>query len=114
MFVDALMVNPNCTGTCFANALTFISFMSQLSTRNLIAFSQDAPPGTFPRYLLQANSAFYSGPLAQQDPFYPQFWRFLQNAVAFPNQGFPEDRLLLGPAVKKALAGESAVQPGKD
>jgi len=106
MFVDVLVVNPNCTGSCFVDALTFISFMSQLGTRNLIAFSQDAPPGTFPRYLLQANGAFYSGSLAQQDPFYPRFWDFIQNAVAFPNQGFPQDRLVLGPAVKKALGGD--------
>jgi len=103
MFVDALVVNPHCSGACLERALAFIRFMSALSTRNLIAFSQDAPAGTRPRYLLQANSDFYSGSLAQQDPYYPQFWRFLQTAEPFPNEGFPEDRLLLGPAIKAAL-----------
>jgi thiamine pyridinylase len=103
MFVDALVVNPNCTGTCLINATAFIQYMSQISTRNLIAFSQDAPAGTVPRYLLQANGDFYAGSLAQQDPYYPKFWSFLQNAVPFPNQGFPLKRLLLGPDVKLAL-----------
>jgi thiamine pyridinylase len=107
MYVDALVVNPNCTGTCLTQATAFIQFMSQLSTRNLIAFSQDAPSGTFPRYLQQANADFYSSTLAQQDPFYPQFWSFLQNAVPFPNRGFPESRLLLGPAIKAALGADS-------
>ncbi len=114
MFVDALVVNPNCIGTCFANAMSFINFMSQLSTRNLIAFSQDAPPGTFPRYLLQANEGFYSSSLATKDPFYPQFWKFIQTAVPFPNQGFPQDRLLLGPAVTKALGCAGAGEPRHD
>lgn len=111
MFVDALVVNPNCTEYCLYNATAFIQFMSQITTRNLIAFSQDAPSGTFPRYLLQANSDFYTGSLAEQDPYYPQFWSFLQNAVPFPNQGFPQDRLLLGPAVKAALGtGSTATE----
>jgi thiamine pyridinylase len=113
MFVDALVVNSNCTGSCFTNALKFITSMSSVNTRNLIAFSEDAQPGTFPRYLLQANANFYVGSQAKQDPFYPQFWNFIQNAVAFPNQGFPEDRLLLGPEVMKALGSYGPVPPGR-
>jgi thiamine pyridinylase len=107
MFVDALVVNRHCTSSCLTNAMAFIQFMSQLATRSLIAFSEDAPQGTFPRYLLQANSAFYRGPKAQQDPFYPQFWSFLPSAVPFPNQGFPEDRKALAAAVSAALTAPS-------
>lgn len=39
--------------------MQFIDFMSQLGTRNLIAFSQDSKTPTFPRYLLQARTDFY-------------------------------------------------------
>jgi thiamine pyridinylase len=104
MFVDVLVVNHHCTGECRMRADAFIGYMSRISTRTLIAFSHDAPAGTVPRYLLQANADFYQQAEARRDPFYPQFWSFVQRAVAFPNQGFPEDRKPLGQAVKDALA----------
>lgn len=114
MFVDALVVNPNCTGVCLENATRFIQFMSQVSTRNLIAFSQDAKsqtnPSPIPRYLLQANEGFYQGSPASQDPYYPQFWTILQNAAPFPNQGFPQDRKNLGKAIKAWGTGSTATE----
>jgi thiamine pyridinylase len=112
MFVDALVVNPHCTGSCLANAMQFIAFMSQLGTRNLIAFSQDSPQPTFPRYLLQARTDFYQDALARNNPFYPSFWQIVRSAVAFPNQGFTADYLKLGPAVLQALGG-SSVAPAR-
>jgi len=112
MFVDALVVNPHCTGPCLVNAMQFIDFMSQLGTRNLIAFSQDSPAPTFPRYLLQARTDFYQDALARNDPFYPSFWQIVRAAVAFPNQGFTADYLTLGPAVLQALGGSSAARQG--
>jgi hypothetical protein len=110
MFVDALVVNPHCTGSCLANAMQFIGFMSELGTRNLIAFSQDSPQPTFPRYLLQARADFYQDALARNNPFYPSFWQIVRSAVAFPNQGFTADYLKLGPAVLEALGGMSAAR----
>jgi thiamine pyridinylase len=119
MFVDALVVNPNCTGPCLANAMQFIAFMSQLGTRNLIAFSQDSRQPTFPRYLLQARIDFYQDALARNNPFYPAFWQIVRSAAEFPNQGFTANYLKLGPAVLQALGGNAvarqrppSLQPG--
>ena len=111
MFVDVLVVNRHCTGGCRNRANAFILYMTRVSTRTLIAFSQDAPPGAIPRYLLQANADFYRQAEARQDLFYPQFWSFIQNATPFPNQGFPEDRKPLGQAVKAALDAAGAAPP---
>ena len=112
MFVDALVVNPHCTGPCLANAMQFIAFMSQLGTRNLIAFSQDSPQPTFPRYLLQARADFYQEAPARNNLFYRSFWQIVRSAAAFPNQGFTADYLQLGPAVLQALGGSSAARQG--
>ena len=106
MFVDALALNPACTGQCAADAETFSYFMSSLEVRNLIAFSNDVSPKTFPRYLLQALESFYTSPAGSENLIYQQLAPFVGQARAFPNQGFPQARLQLNPALVEALAGD--------
>ncbi|MGE6762338.1 extracellular solute-binding protein [Corallococcus interemptor] len=103
VFVDALVVNANCTGTCAEDARAFTSFMQTPETRSLIAFSKDAPQGTRPRYLLQANRAFYQQEPARSDPMYQQYADILSGARPYPNQRFPENRKALRAALLEAL-----------
>lgn len=108
MFVDALVLNPVCTGQCATDAETFSNFMSSLQVRVLIAFSDDVSPKTFPRYLLQALASFYTTAPGSQNLVYQQLAPFVLASQAFPNQGFPEARLQLNPALEGALgAGEA-------
>ena len=104
MFVDGLVLNPNCTGQCASDAATFSAFMSSLDVRNLIAFSEDVSPRTFPRYLLQALESFYTSAPANQNLIYQQLLPFVQASQALPNEGFPQARLALDPALEAALA----------
>lgn len=110
IFVDALVLNPACTGQCAADAETFSTFMSSLQVRNLIAFSGDVSPTTFPRYLLQALASFYTSPPGNQNLIYQQLYPFVQQAQALPNQGFPQARLQLNPALEQALTGGAATE----
>ncbi|RKG90879.1 extracellular solute-binding protein [Corallococcus sp. CA049B] len=103
VFVDALVLNANCTGTCAEDARAFTSFMQDPGTRSLIAFSADAPQGTRPRYLLQANRAFYQQEPARSDPMYQQYEDILSGARPYPNQRFPENRKALQAALREAL-----------
>jgi thiamine pyridinylase len=103
MFVDALVFNASCTGQCLQDAQAFAAYMSSLPVRSLIAFSQDTPAQTFPRYLLQARQDFYQASPASTDPMYQQYWPIVQAARPYPNQGFPSSRKALESAVKKAL-----------
>jgi len=108
LFTDALVTSAKCSGPCRDDADLFISFMSDLERRQLIAFSQDvpenAPTGVTPRYLLQALSSFYTAEPAASDPIY----RALQPTVTsegrgFPSHGFPEARGDLNSALTEAL-----------
>ncbi|MHA7631749.1 type 2 periplasmic-binding domain-containing protein [Corallococcus sp. M7] len=103
VFVDALVLNANCTGTCAEDARAFTSFMQAPATRSLIAFSEDGPQGTRPRYLLQANRAFYQQEPARSDPMYQQYEDILSGARPYPNQRFPENRKALQAALLEAL-----------
>ncbi|NNB96298.1 hypothetical protein HJC10_19885 [Corallococcus exiguus] len=103
VFVDALVLNANCTGTCAEDARAFTSFMQDPGTRSLIAFSEDGPQGTRPRYLLQANRAFYQQEPARSDPMYQQYETLLSGARPYPNQRFPENRKALQAALLEAL-----------
>ncbi|NRD60528.1 hypothetical protein HRD49_02090 [Corallococcus exiguus] len=103
VFVDALVLNANCTGTCAEDARAFTSFMQAPETRSLIAFSEDGPQGTRPRYLLQANRAFYQQEPARSDPMYRQYETLLSGARPYPNQRFPENRKALQAALLEAL-----------
>ncbi|NTX41602.1 extracellular solute-binding protein [Myxococcus sp. CA033] len=103
VFVDALVLNANCTGTCAQDAHAFTEFMSDPEVRRLIAFSEDAPAGTSPRYLLQANRAFYQQEPARSDPMYQKFEPLLTGARPYPNQGFPENRKALQTALLEDL-----------
>ncbi|MFP2958450.1 extracellular solute-binding protein [Myxococcus sp. 1LA] len=103
VFVDALVVNAQCTGTCAEDARAFTDFMKRPAVRSLIAFSGDAPQGTTPRYLLQATQAFYQQEPARSDPMYQQFEQFLRSVRPYPNQGFPENRRTLQAALMDAL-----------
>lgn len=108
LFTDALVTSAECTGTCRDDADLFITFMSELERRQLIAFSKDvpadAPGGATPRYLLQALGSFYTAEPAASNPIY----RALQptvtsNSRSFPNQGFPKARGDLNRALTDAL-----------
>lgn len=103
VFVDALVLNANCTGTCAEDAEVFMTFMSDPEVRRLIAFSQDAPQGTSPRYLLQANRAFYQQEPARSDPMYQKYEPLLGGARPYPNQGFPENRRAMQSALRDDL-----------
>ncbi|MFP2895509.1 hypothetical protein [Corallococcus sp. 4LFB] len=103
VFVDALVLNASCTGTCAEDARAFTSFMQAPETRSLIAFSEDGPEGTRPRYLLQANRAFYQREPARSDPMYQQYEAILSGARPYPNQHFPENRKALQGALLEAL-----------
>ncbi len=103
VFVDALVVNARCTGTCAEDAQAFTDFMKDPAVRSLIAFSGDAPQGTSPRYLLQASQAFYQQEPARSDPMYQKYQAFLNGARPYPNQGFPENRRALQAALLEAL-----------
>nr|WP_238539782.1 extracellular solute-binding protein [Corallococcus macrosporus] len=103
VFVDALVVNAQCTGTCAEDARAFTDFMKDPAVRSLIAFSGDAPQGTTPRYLLQATQAFYQQEPARSDPMYQQYEQFLRGVRPYPNQGFPENRRALQAALMDAL-----------
>ncbi len=105
MFVDALVLNPACAGQCASDSQTFSAFMSSLEVRNLIAFSEDVSPMTFPRYLLQALETFYTTSTGSQNLIYQQLWPFIQLAEAFPNQGFPESRVALNTELEQDLTG---------
>ena len=110
MFVDALAVNTHCTGQCLSDAEAFLAFMSSVATRNLIAFSQDAPAGTIPRYLLQANGRFYSSAPASRDSTYVALWqRVVQQAAPYPNSGFPAARKPLQKALCQVLDGPACL-----
>ena len=108
-FVDALVLNPSCDGTCAEDAEAFSRFMSSLEVRNLIAFSLDVEARTYPRYLLQALASFYYSSPAREDVVYRQLRLFLDDAEAFPNQGFPAARGALNTALGEALAEDGAV-----
>ncbi|MCP3102309.1 extracellular solute-binding protein [Myxococcus sp. K15C18031901] len=103
VFVDALVLNTHCTGTCAQDARAFTDFMKDPEVRTLIAFSQDAPRGSTPRYLLQANRAFYQQEPARSDPMYPKYEALLRNARPYPNQGFPENRKAMQAALLENL-----------
>jgi len=103
MFVDAVTVNPACTGQCLADAQTFALFMSSVPTRNLIAFSQDVGPGATPRYLIQANRRFYTSQPASSDPAYQAYYPIVEAAVAYPNQGIVPVRLAMDSALRAAI-----------
>lgn len=107
-FVDALVFNPRCTGACLDAAKRFAAYMSSVAVRNVIAFSQDGPPGTLPRYLLQANESFYSSEPAASDPMYTAFKPIVAAAQPFPNTGFPESRKPLQSELMKHLAPSKA------
>ncbi|QSQ14086.1 extracellular solute-binding protein [Myxococcus landrumensis] len=103
VFVDALVVNANCTGTCAQDARAFTTFLSRPEVRSLIAFSGEGPSGTLPRYLLQANRAFYEREPARSDVMYRKFAPLIDGARPFPSQGFPENRKALQAALLEAL-----------
>lgn len=103
VFVDALVVNAQCMGTCAEDARAFTGFMKDPAVRSLIAFSGDAPQGTTPRYLLQASQDFYQQEPARMDPMYQKYVQFLSGARPYPNQGFPQNRRALQAALKDAL-----------
>ncbi|RYZ43640.1 MAG: extracellular solute-binding protein [Myxococcaceae bacterium] len=103
VFVDALVLNASCTGTCAEDARTFTKFMQAPETRNLIAFSEDGPEGTRPRYLLQASRAFYAQEPARSDPMYQKYEPILSGARPYPSQNFPENRKALQAALLEAL-----------
>lgn len=107
IFVDALAVSAQCQGQCLADAQALTAYLSSAKVRTLIAFSQDAPAGTPPRYLLQANERFYSMAPAREDPVYQGiFTRVIQRGQPFPNQGFPKVRTALDAALMQALGGK--------
>lgn len=110
MFVDALMTNPHCTGQCATDAETFSRFMSTLKVRNLIAFSQDAPPLTFPRYLLQALVPFYTTSMGSENLIYRQIYPILQIDLQYPNQGLPQKRPALNEALLATLTGSAELR----
>ncbi|MCY1041604.1 hypothetical protein OV208_09785 [Corallococcus sp. bb12-1] len=103
VFVDALVLNANCTGTCAEDARAVTRFMQAPETRSLIAFSKDGPEGTRPRYLLQANRAFYQQEPARSDPMYQKYEPILGGARSYPNQRFPENRKALQAALLEDL-----------
>ncbi|MCY1032128.1 hypothetical protein OV207_11715 [Corallococcus sp. BB11-1] len=103
VFVDALVLNASCTGTCAQDARTFTKFMQAPETRSLIAFSEDGPQGTRPRYLLQASRAFYEQEPARSDPMYQKYESILSGARPYPSQHFPENRKALQAALLEAL-----------
>ncbi|WP_415835843.1 hypothetical protein, partial [Corallococcus soli] len=103
VFVDALVLNASCTGTCAEDARTFTKFMQAPETRSLIAFSEDGPQGTRPRYLLQASRAFYQQEPARSDPMYQKYEPILSGARPYPSQHFPENRKALQAALLEAL-----------
>jgi thiamine pyridinylase len=104
MFVDSLVFNPHCTGTCLSTAQAFAAYMSSVPVRNTIAFSLDAPAGTLPRYLLQASQSFYSAQPAASDPMYKAYLPILQVAQPFPNTNFPQSRKALQAALNASLS----------
>lgn len=110
MFVDALVFNPGCVGACLSAAQAFATYMSSVAVRNIIAFSQDGPQGTLPRYLLQANPSFYSSSPASSDPMYKAYTTIVNRATPFPNTGFPEGRTALNDALTAALTSAPAKQ----
>ncbi|TSC19849.1 hypothetical protein [Corallococcus sp. Z5C101001] len=103
MFVDALTVSARCVEDCSSDALALSEYMSRPEVRTLIAFSQDAPPGSLPRYLLQASQAFYQRQPARSDPMYQQYLPIVRDARVFPNQGYPGNRKALQTALLKEL-----------
>src|SRR4051812_16244727 len=106
VFVDALILNAHCTGTCATDAQAFSEYMSTPEVRGIIAFSLDAPQGSLPRYLLQASQSFYESPQARSDPMYPQYTAIVRGAKAYPNRGFPEGRKALQTAIQQSLQGQ--------
>jgi PhoPQ-activated pathogenicity-related protein len=104
VFVDSLVFNPHCTGACLANAQALATYLSSVPVRNAIAFSQDAPAGALPRYLLQASQDFYRAPPAAADPMYQAYLPIVQAAQAFPNTHFPQSRKALQGSLNAALA----------
>ncbi|WP_426731731.1 hypothetical protein [Myxococcus faecalis] len=103
VFVDALVVNAGCTGTCAQDAKALTTFLGSTEVRGLIAFSGEGPQGTLPRYLLQANRAFYQQEPARSDPMYRKFEPLIHGARPFPSQGFPENRKAMQAALLDAL-----------
>lgn len=104
MFVDALVFNPGCTGQCLTDAQDVATYMASVPVRTLIAFSQDAPKGAIPRYLLQASQGFYAAPPASEDPMYKAYLPIVSQATAYPNQGFYSALTDIDKAVQAALA----------
>ncbi|WP_224368696.1 hypothetical protein [Hyalangium versicolor] len=103
IFVDTLVLNAHCTGDCLEDAHDFSEFMSTPEVRSIIAFSQDAPQGTLPRYLLQASQSFYQQQPASVDPMYQQYAPIVSGARTYPTQGFPENRKTLQSAIQQGL-----------
>ena len=110
MFVDALVLNPNSTGQSATDAEAFSRFMSSVEVRNIIAFSEDVSPKTFPRYLLQALESFYLTSTGSQNLIYQQLYPFVQESFAFPNTGFPEARVELNPVLEDALTSTTLTE----
>lgn len=108
ILVDALVFNPGCTGACLVDNQTVAAYMDSVPVRALIAFSQDAPPGAIPRYLLQANQAFYKTPSASADPMYQAYLSIVSQAHVYPNQGFPEAHEALKNSVLASLTSSAA------
>lgn len=108
LFADALVTSAKCTGTCRDDADAFITFMTAVERRQLIAFSQDVPPdapgGVIPRYLLQARSSFYTAEPAASNPIYTALQPVVTSkGRSFPNEGFPAARSDLNRALTDAL-----------
>lgn len=113
-FVDGLVFNPSCAGQCLADARDLAMYMASVPVRSLIAFSQDAPQGSIPRYLLQASQAFYAAAPASADPMYKAYLPIVSQARSYPNQGYPEAREEINKALITALtapANKAAIAP---
>ena len=93
LWVDVLTINAsNCDFTCVGDATSFASYINDPATREWIVFSEDAPSGSPPRYLMPGTSTFYDLERVQNDPYYPQFYAVVSRAIAFPNQPLPTHR----------------------
>jgi len=92
IFVDAQSISSNCSGECLEDAKTWINFFHQLNITSLIALAQDIPPEirkSF-RYLAPSLKSFYAQSEVENDQYFPQVFEIIQNAISFPNVGFPE------------------------
>ncbi|TRW95147.1 extracellular solute-binding protein [Candidatus Methylobacter oryzae] len=104
MYVDGLVFNTNCTSQCLDDAQNVAKYLTATATRNLIAFSQDAGAGAIPRYLMQANTDFYTVEPAASNPYYQAYWQqIVTKAEPVPNTGVPENKDSISKALQTAL-----------